>query len=267
MVATLTPLKRTPAGPPPTAAPKTPTRTFSTIKGPTRKTWNAGIYGPEGIGKSSLAAACRGAIFADIEHSMVDLDVTKVEGVEKWEDLRAWVQSVGPGIYGLDSVTRAEDWNVEYNIRTKRNNEGMAAKDSLEDWKYKAGLTFVCDEFRRFLADIENANRRGASFIMVAHSRINRFKNPDGSDYVRSEPRLIDDTKGSNMLQWVQFLDHLVFIDGDVAVNKGKATGGTSRTMYLNTSPTRLSKVRGIPDDPIVYEKGSTAFWELLGVK
>jgi hypothetical protein len=102
---------------------------------------------------------------------------------------------------------------------------------------------------------------------MVAHSKINRFKNPDGSDYVRYEPRLIDDPKSSNMLQWVQFLDHLVFVDVDKNVVKGKATGGASRTMYLDTSPVRLSKARGIPNDPIVYELGSTELWDLLGVK
>jgi hypothetical protein len=143
----------------------------------------------------------------------------------------------------------------------------MKASDSLEDFKYKAGLRFVVDEFRKLLSDIDAARGRGASFIMVAHRRVTRFKNPDDSDYIRNEPSLVDDPKASNMLQWVQFLDHLAFIDLDTSVEKGKARGGGSRTIYLDTAPSRICKARGIPNDPIVYEKDSADFWTLLGVK
>jgi hypothetical protein len=260
-----------PAIPPPPPPPK-PTqpslpKQFGIVRGITRDGWKVGIYGPEGIGKSSLAALCPGATFADIEHSMDDFDVPKVTGIEKWEDLRAWVQSLTKCIVGIDSITRAEDWAAEFVIRTKKSNEGLKASDSLEDFKWKAGLTFVVDEFRKLLADIDAARKRGVSFIMVAHARVNRFRNPDGSDYIRYEPRLVDDPKASNMLQWVQFLDHLLFINLDTTVEKGgKVKGGASRTIYLDTSPSRLSKARGIPNDPIIYTQNDPAFWKLLGL-
>ena len=102
---------------------------------------------------------------------------------------------------------------------------------------------------------------------MLAHCRVNRFKNPDGSDFIRYEPRLMDDPKGSNMLPWVQFLDHLLFVNLDTNVVKGKVGGGGSRTIYLDTSPTRLSKTRSLPIDPMPFDKGSTELWGLLGVK
>jgi ABC-type cobalamin transport system ATPase subunit len=255
----------------PIEAPKT-TPKFGIKKGVTRNGWKIGIYGPEGIGKSSLAALCPGAIFADIESSMDDLDVQKVEGISKWEDLRAWVQQLENCIAGIDSMTRAEDWAAQYIIANKKANDGMKASDSIEDFKYKAGLQFVVDEFRRFLADIDNARRRNVSFIMVAHNRITKTKNPDGSDFVRHEPRLIDDPKASNMLQWVQFLDHLVMIDLDKNVEKGKASGCGSRTIYLDTAPSRICKARGIPNDPIVFPnpktnpEGACQLWKLLGL-
>lgn len=237
---------------------------FTITRGKTRTAFKIGIYGPEGMGKSSLAALCPGADHADIENSMEDLDCAKVNGVTDWTTLRQWVQSLTGGIHGIDSMTRAEDWAAQYVITNKKSNEGMKASDSLEDFKYKAGLTFVCDEFRKLLSDIDAAKARGASFIMIAHVRINRFKNPDGSDYVRFEPRLVDDPKASNMSQWVQFLDHLAFINLDTAIAKGKASGSGSRTIYLDTSPSRLSKARGIPNDPIVFEPGSSALWDLV---
>lgn len=239
--------------------------------GKNRKAFKLGEYGPEGIGKSELASLCEGIVFADLEHSTLDLDVTRVEGIEaigdyatSWVNLRAWVKSLAGGVNCIDSMTRAEDWCAAWVIKNKKSNEGSSAADSIEDFKYKAGLIFVVDEFRRFLSDIENAFLRGASFVMIAHNRISRIKNPDGSDFIRNEPRLLDDPKGSNMLQWVQFLDHLLFIDLDKNVDKGKVKGSGSRTIYLDTSPTRLSKTRSLPPDPMPFDKGTTELWNLL---
>lgn len=249
-------------GQPVKAAPKV----FAVKAGVTRTGWKCGIYGPEGIGKSSLAALCPGADFADIEGSMEDLDVPKVQGVEDWVTLRGWIQSLTGGVHGIDSVTRAEDWAAQHVIKTKKSNDGSKALDSLEDFKYKAGLQFVTDEFKKLLGDIDAAKRRGASFIMIAHLKIAKVKNPDGSDFVRSEPRLINDDKASNMLQWVQFLDHLAFIDLDKSVEKGKATGSGLRTIYLDSSPHRISKCRGIPSEQFDYPLGDMTLWQRLGL-
>lgn len=240
---------------------------FTRSKGITRTSWKTGICGPEGSGKSTLASLCPGVIFADLEHSTKDLDVERVDGITNWFDLRAFVQIVTPEEYPvvcIDSVTRAEDWCAEYVIAHKIGNEGQRAKDSLEDFKYKAGLTFVTDEFKRLLADIDAAFLRGVSFIMVAHNRVSRVRNPDGSDFIRNEPRLLNEEKGGNMLPWIQFLDHLLFIDFDVAVNKGKASGSGSRAIYSQATPSRMAKSRTLSGEPIVYGRGDGQVWDLL---
>lgn len=245
---------------------------FTVSHGAIRKAHRIGVYGPEGIGKSSLAALCPGVVFADLEMSTMDLDVSRVGGISvpndpaaSWANLRTWVQSLSGGVYAIDSITRAEDWCAAWVIKNKKSNEGAAASDSLEDFKYRAGLTFVVDEFRRFLGDIDSAFSRGTSFIMIAHNRVNRIKNPDGSDFIRHEPRLVDDPKGSNMLQWVQFLDHLLFIDLDKNIDKGKVKGSGSRRIYLDTSPMRLSKTRSLPMAPMPFDPGETPLWSMLG--
>ena len=248
----------------PVAAPPPAPKQFGVEEGVKNDGFKLGIYGSEGIGKSSLAASCPGIIFADIEDGTKHLDVRRVKGVECWEDLRLWVQSLKDCVAGIDSMTRAEDWAAEYVIRTKKANDGTKAQDSLEDFKYKAGLTYVTDEFKRLLADIDCARKRNVSFVLIAHVRVTKFNNPDGSNFLRNEPRLIDDQKGSNMLQFVQFLDHLAYIDLDKNVVKGKATGSGSRTIYLDTAPSRLSKARGIPNDPLPFEQGDQTLWEML---
>lgn len=240
---------------------------FSVIIGITRKAWKVGIYGPEGVGKSSLAALCPEAKFADIEDSMHDLNCPKVQGISGWLDLLDWVESLGKGdIGGIDSVTRAEDWAAAYVIKHKSSNDGTKATDSLEDFKYKAGLRFVNDEFKKLLFRIDTACRRGASFIMVAHNRINNVVDPDGKNYVRSEPNLVDTKEVSNMRQWVQFLDHCAFIDLDKTVERSKVQTSGSRTIYLDTSASHISKCRGISSKQIDYPEGDTELWERLGV-
>lgn len=244
-----------------------PRKTFTRSRGVIRAASKIGIYGPEGVGKSTLAASFPGVVFADLEQSTRDMDVERVTDVHNWLDLRGWVQSANPSEYPaicIDSMTRAEDWAMEYVIANKRDSDGAKATDSIEDFKFKAGLKFICDEFRRFLGDLDAAFLRGVNIIMVSHNRIGRVRNPDGSDFIRNEPRLLNEEKGSNMLPWVQFLDHLFFIDYDMAVTKGKAVGGGSRTMYTTGTPNRMAKSRTLPPEPIIYERGSSTVWDLM---
>ena len=245
---------------------------FTTSAGTPSSAFRIGIYGPEGVGKTSLAALCPSIQIANVENSRENPAWSYVRGISvpgdyaaSWENLRAWVRSLDGGVACIDSMTRAEDWATAWVIKNKKSNEGTAAADSIEDFKYKAGFTFVIDEFRRFIGDLDNAYLRGVSLVMVAHNRLAKTKNPDGSDYVRQEPRLIDDMKASNMLQWVQFLDHLLFVDLDKNVSKGKAEGSGSRTIYFDTHPSRLTKTRSLPKEPMEFVEGSTDLWKLLG--
>ena len=253
--------------PPPSNGAMRKVKTFTRSSGVTRKAWRIGVVGCEGSGKSSLAALYPGVVFIDLEGSTKDLNVERIEGVTDWNDLRQCVQNTNATetpVLAIDSMTRAEDWCVAHVIKTKQSNDGMKATDSIEDFKYKAGLKFVCDEFRRFLADLDAAHERGITVIMIAHNRVARFRNPDGSDFFRNEPRLLNEDKDGNMLPWIQFLDHLLFIDYDVSVEKGKATGNGSRAIYTASSATRMAKSRTLDGLPVPFAKGSDAIWQAI---
>src|SRR5574343_1034441 len=113
-----------PKSSPPRTAPQ---KHFTVTSGVKRRAWKLGIYGPEGIGKSTLAASCPGVVVADLEASTLDMDISRVDGISTWTDLRAWVQSRSTGIACIDSMTRAEDWCGQHVIATKKSNDGQTA--------------------------------------------------------------------------------------------------------------------------------------------
>lgn len=255
-----------PSGSQPATAPQ-----FEIIDGVLENAVKIGIYGMEGVGKSTLTVTMPEIVIADIERSTGFLKARRVK-INDWAALRKWVQGVSAPEYtaiGIESMTRAEDWCAEWVIANKIPTDGPKAKDSLEDYGYQKGTTFICDEFRRFLGDLEGACNRGVNVVMVAHGRITKTKNTDGADWVRMEPRLInDERRGSNMLQWIQFLDHLFCIDNDVSVDKGgKATGGTTRTIYCTSSARRMAKNRGLAAEQIPFVLGNVSLPNILSGK
>ena len=244
---------------------------FGVTRGPTRKAWKVGIYGEPGVGKSTLASLCQNAVFADIEGSMLDLDVARVDGIERWEDLRAWVRgcatNIVGGVFGIDSMSMAEDWCADYIIRTKSDSSGQKASTSIEDFKYKTGARFVADEFRLLLADIEASFKRGSSWVMVAHNRVSVFNNPDDKNYIIHAPDLLESKDVSSRAEWVRFCDHVAYIGKDTMVDRGKAIGGATRTIYMDSASSRVCKQRGLDVDILPWQsKEDDTFWQLVGL-
>lgn len=244
---------------------------FGVTRGPMRRAWKVGIYGEPGVGKSTLASLCQNAVFADIEGSMLDLDVARVSGIERWEDLRAWVrhcaENLVGGIFGIDSMSMAEDWCADYIIRTKTDSSGSRATTSIEDFKYKTGTRFVADEFRLLLADIEASFKRGSSWIMVAHNRVSVFNNPDDKNYIIHAPDLLEAKDVSSRAEWVRFCDHVAYIGKDTMVDRGKAIGGATRTIYMDSASSRVCKQRGLDVDILPWQsKEDDSFWQLVGL-
>lgn len=103
------------------------------------------LYGPEGIGKSTLASQFPNPLFIDTENGTSTLNVRRVICNKSWDELLGMVNEViaEPSIYGtlvVDSVDWAEDLAIE-DVCTK-NRVGL-----IEAISYGKGYTFLADEF------------------------------------------------------------------------------------------------------------------------
>ncbi len=234
------------------------------------------VYGPGGIGKTELCSLIAQLnikpLFIDVGDSSKFLDVKRIKpgDLQTWEQLRAAVQKDWAQFDAIivDDLTKAEELATEWTIRNiKHGDIPNKVIKSIEDYGFGKGMTYVYETFLQLLGDLDAQVRRGKFVICTAHECTASVPNPSGEDWIRFEPRLQSPASGKNSirLRVKEWCDHLFFVGYDVAVEKGKGTGASTRTIYPCELPSCMAKSRQLAD-PIVYEKGSPDLWnQLLG--
>jgi hypothetical protein len=190
------------------------------------------IYGTEGIGKSTLAAAFPSPVILDTEEGTHHLDVARVS-IGSWDELRAAVAEIGskPSEFRtvvIDSADWAERLLTEQLLRENK-------WASIESAGYGKGFTMLAEAFGRFLTQCDALIGVGLNVAFVAHSKVQRTSPPDMADgFDRYELKLTKQT-APLLKEWC---DLLAFCNYKTTVSEGsdgrkKATGGKRRLMHL----------------------------------
>lgn len=263
--------------PPP---PKLPTAnkpkrgSFEITRGAIKTAQRIGIYGPGGIGKTSLAAMLPKAAFVDLDEGSNRLDVARLSDangsnlVKTWADLRAALadNSLWKDCKSviIDSATRAEELAVAHTVATVKHEKGHTVK-RLEDYGYGKGYSHLYDTFLQLFADLDRHIRAGRNVVLICHECTANVPNPGGEDYIRYEPRLSAPASGKSSIRHrlKEWCDHLFYIGYDVFTVKGKAQGSSERQIYPVEMPTHWAKSRSLAE-PIEYEKDSPELWNQL---
>jgi hypothetical protein len=271
----MTPRRSIPQSPPPPPPTQRKTVQFGAIAG------GAGhrlvLYGPGGIGKTTLAAALPAPVaFIDLDdslprlHSQLDTErLQPVAGVETWAQLREALQADGwDDIRSLviDTGTRAEELAIAHTLDTVPHEKGHMCK-RLEDFGFGKGYSHVYDTFLPLLADLDRHTRAGRHVAILCHDCTSTVPNPAGEDWLRYEPRLQSPNSGkaSIRLRVREWADHVLFLGYDVDVGKdGKGRGAGTRTVYPAELPHCMAKSRTTSEpQPLVQGEG-VAFWNHL---
>jgi hypothetical protein len=218
------------------------------------------LYGPGGIGKTTLAAQLPGPVaFIDLDESLGRLrvqlndaglltNIMPVEGVVTWADLRTVLQSDGWDAVRsivIDTATKAEELAIAHTLENVTA-EGKRVM-SVEGYGFGKGYGYVFDTFLTLLADLDRHSRAGRNVVLVCHDCTANVPNPAGEDWLRYEPRLQSPTSGkaSIRLRVREWADHVLFIGYDVNVGKdGKGRGAGTRTLYTTELPHCMAKSR-----------------------
>jgi hypothetical protein len=257
--------------PPPAPRDQTPTAApsprFAVVAGRISGPQRVVVYGPGGIGKTSLAARAPGVVFIDVESGTRELDVPRVEGIESFQDLRTCLQSSaldGFKTVVIDSVTKVEELAVAHTLATVPHEKGHLVK-SLEGYGFGKGLQHVYDTFLLLLQDLDRQVRAGRNVILIAHDCTADVPNPVGEDFIRFEPHLQAPKSGKASIRnrVIQWADHVLFLGYDVVAEDGKGKGAGTRTIWPVERPDHIAKSRILaeplnfngPDDGEVWAR------------
>ena len=208
-----------------------PAAPFTITRGLVPSAARVGIYGPEGIGKSTLAAAFPAPVFLDTEGGTSHLDVARFPRPKNWADVLAALNHLLTSAHDFQSlIIDSADWLEKLlaeEICRRANKEG------LEDFGYGKGWQYMAEEFIRLLAQLDRLRDRGLNVVLIGHSTIRKFEAPDAAgSYDRYELKLGKQIAALTK-EWV---DALLFVNYYTKLTekdgKQKAVGGRERLIY-----------------------------------
>ena len=231
------------------------------------------VYGPGGVGKTSLAATVAAIgmkpLFIDAEDSSKFLDVARITP-RTWDEVRQILHTpnlLAPyDVIVVESLTKLEDLANAWVCANVPHEKGKQITiNSIEDYGWGKGYVHIYEAFLTLLGDLDAIVRTGKHVIATAHVCTENVPNPEGENWLQYQPRLQSPPKQGKVRERVkEWTDHCVFTDFDKAVSKdGKAVGHGSRTIYCSERPTYWAKSRTL-EDPIPFAKGDSTLWQQL---
>ncbi len=207
------------------------------------------IYGPEGVGKSTLASLTPSPVFLDTEGGTHHLDVIRLDAASTWDEITATVTQLAKTRHPFRTlVIDTADW------LEKRLSEHLcrkANKDSIEDFGYGKGWVLLTEEFARFLNSLDALLARGMNVVFLAHSTVKKFEAPDqAGSYDRFELKL-SKSVAPLLKEWADLVLFANYVTRIAEKDSGKTrgVGGKERVLYATHTAAYDAKNRHqLPD-------------------
>lgn len=223
-------------------------------KGVIAKAQKVVIYGPEGIGKSTLASQFSNPIFIDTEGSTNNMDVARMDKPSSWVMLMQQIDFIKQTMPCHTLVIDTVDWAERLCIQFICDN---AQKSSITQFGYGEGFIKLEEEFGRFLNKLSDVAEMGINVVLTAHAKIVKFEQPDEMGaYDRWELKLGNKTTAKTSSLTKEWADMVLFcnyktlsVAADDKGKKFKGQGG-KRVMYTTHHPAWDAKNRfGLPNE------------------
>jgi len=228
------------------------------------------LYAPPGLGKTSIAAAIPGVVFAVDRHELgietlkktgqVPADVAVLPAVGSWGDLMAMLSQLAKKKHdfktlAIDTLGGLQLLLFDHVRKTKFHDDLLAFNS------YGKGVDASLVEWRKLLDAFDDCRRAGMSVVCLAHSATKEFKNPEGDNYERFVPDLHAKV-WSLTSRWA---DMILYGGYDVEVtDAGKGRGGKMRYLKTEWSPAYEAKHRhGLPSEVSMGRSGAEAWANL----
>lgn len=190
------------------------------------------FYGPEGIGKSTIASMFPKPLFSDTEGSTKRLNVMRFDRPTSEEMLIEQINYVKthPDIcktYVLDTADWAE----------KLCSQAVCAKykkSGIEEFGYGKGYTYLNEDFGKILNLLEDVVSVGINVVVNAHAIMRKFEQPDEMGAFDRWELKLDKRNAPMLKEWadaVFFINYKTVVE-KVGDKKYKAADSGKRVMY-----------------------------------
>lgn len=232
------------------------------------------LHGVEGVGKTSFAAHAPNPIFL-MARGETGLDTLIGAGqlgeIPHFPELKTWAETIG----ALDSLLRGEHEYRTVVLDALNGFERLCHEQVCEvsfgnDWtdrgfaSYGKGPEVAMSEWRQFLGMLDRLREeRKMSVLLLAHTKVKTFKNPEGPDYDRYTVDLNDKTwsathKWADMVLFATFYVEAVKEKG---TERAKGKGGQERIVHTERHASFDAKNRnGLPPEFSFGRSGAEAW-------
>lgn len=185
------------------------------------------VYGPEKIGKSTFASCAPNPIFIRTEDGLDQIDCAKFPLCGSYAQFAAQIGTLCQDKHEYQTLALdSADW-LQKLVFSATCLE--AKKSSIEDFGYGKGYIIALKLWKEVLDGLDYLrNNRGMGIILIAHSKVEKFNDPDGSAYDRYSLALHKDATAM-LCEWsdaILFASRKVRIEKEeVGFNKIRAVG------------------------------------------
>ena len=206
------------------------------------------LYGVHGIGKSTWPSSIPGVVYLETEEGTNEIDVPRFPLATSWEMVLSILSELYSETHEHSAlVIDTLDWMeklIHAEVCRKHN------VSTIEDIGYGKGSVYALGYWRQLLEGLDALRtQKGMAIILLAHSTIQRFENPETEAYDRYTPRL--EKKAAAVIQ--EWCDGVFFASyrtmtrsEDKGFNKKRVLGMSTGERVIRTEerPAHLAKNR-----------------------
>ena len=148
------------------------------------------LYGVEGIGKSTFGSEAPKPIFIQTEDGLDEIDCDRFPLATTFDDVVAALKTLANEKHDYESVViDSLDW-LERLVWDKLCQQYAVESIEKVDGGYARGYMHALSLWREVLDLLGTLRSRGMVIVLIAHSKVERFEDPESSPYDRYSPRL-----------------------------------------------------------------------------
>jgi hypothetical protein len=199
------------------------------VKGKTNAPVRAVIYGPEGIGKTTLAAQWPKPVFIDVEAGTAEMDVERIDLSlnGNWQLVIEAVKKAGSLNYQTIVIDTA-DWAEKL---LKKQVCDQAKVEAIGDVPYGQLYQQLATKWAQLLDLLRSTNKH---IVLLAHSCLIHCDIPEeNGSFDKYEMKLTNSFKVSLPALCKEWASLVLFLSYETRIVDGKATGG-KRMIYTS---------------------------------